>query len=129
MRGRFLVACTKSVAREKKTYGYIERNQAKRQDFIKQLATVPRAQRVYVDEAGMDSRDEYSYGWNQRGERFHSLQTGRRTGRVNMIAAWCAQQLLAPFTIDGACNRVVFETWWKTCLMPVLQLLSGGDFR
>jgi len=69
----------------------------------------------------MDSRDQYSYGWNERGERFHSLKTGRRAGRVNMIAAWCAQQLLAPFTVDGACNRVVFETWLETCLIPVLQ--------
>lgn len=78
---------------KKKTYGYIERNEAKRQDFIKQLATVPLSQRVYVDEAGMDNRDKYSYGWNQRGERFHSLKTGSRAGRVNMIAAWCAQHL------------------------------------
>lgn len=63
------------------------------------------------------------------GERFYSLKTGRRAGRVNMIAAWCAQQLLAPFTVDGACNRVVFETWLETCLIPVLQHSSGGDFR
>jgi len=76
---------------------------------------------VYVDEAGMDNRDEYSYGWNDRGKRFHALKTGRRTGRVNMIAAWSAQHLLAAFTVDGPCNRVVFETWLEHCLLPVLQ--------
>ena len=38
-----------------------------------------------------------------------------------MIAAWCHQQLLAPFTVDGSCNRVVFEAWVETCLVPVLQ--------
>jgi len=64
---------------------------------------------------------EYGYGWNPCGERFHALKTGRRAGRVNMIAAWCAQHLLAPFTVAGACNRVVFETWVETCLLPVLQ--------
>ena len=69
----------------------------------------------------MDNRDEYGYGWNPRGERFHALKTGRRAGRVNMIAAWCARHLLAPFTVEGACNRVVFETWVETCLVPVLQ--------
>src|SRR4028118_10095 len=63
----------------------------------------------------------YGYGWKERGERFHALKTGRRAGRVNMIAAWCAQHLLAPFTVEGACNRVVFETWVETCLVPVLQ--------
>ena len=101
----------------------------KRQAFVEQLAAVPVSQRVYVDEAGMDSRDEYSYGWNQRGERFHALKTGRRSGRVNMIAAWCAQHLLAPFTVDGACNRVVFETWVETCARPHTTTRASCDAR
>lgn len=69
----------------------------------------------------MDSRDDYAYGWNERGERFYALKSGRREGRVNMIAALCGQQLLAPFTIEGACNRTVFETWLERCLIPTLR--------
>ncbi len=38
-----------------------------------------------------------------------------------MIAALCNHQLLAPFTIEGACNRQVFETWIETCLLPELK--------
>jgi transposase len=76
---------------------------------------------VYVDESGMDARDDYGYGWCKRGQRFEALKSGRRTGRVNMIAAYCQQQLIAPFTVEGACNRVVFETWVSTCLIPVLK--------
>lgn len=106
---------------KKKTYGYRERDEAKRQTFLEQLVNVAPAQLVYVDEAGMDNRDEYAYGWNKRGQRFHALKSGSRQVRVNMIAAWCNRKLLAPFTIVGACNRVVFETWLKTCLVPVLQ--------
>jgi transposase len=68
----------------------------------------------------MDNRDEYGYGWNQQGQRFHALKSGRREGRVNMIAALCEQNLLAPFTVEGACNRTVFETWLETCLLPTL---------
>ncbi len=68
----------------------------------------------------MDHRDDYGYGYSLRGERFHDLKSGRRIGRVNMIAALCGQQLLAPFTIEGACNREVFETWLETCLIPTL---------
>lgn len=52
---------------------------------------------------------------------FVVLKSGRRTGPVNMIAAYCQRQLMAPFTVEGASNRVVFETWLKTCLIPVLQ--------
>ena len=68
----------------------------------------------------MDNRDEYGYGWNQQGQRFHALKSGRREGRVNMIAALCEQNLIATFTVEGACNRTVFETWLETCLLPTL---------
>lgn len=76
---------------------------------------------MYLDESGMDSRDEYDYGWNEKGQRFHALKSGRRHGRVNMIAALCNKNLIAPFTVEGACNRTVFETWLVTCLLPVLE--------
>jgi hypothetical protein len=55
----------------------------------------------------MDERDDYGYGWCERGKRFEALKSGRRTGRINMIAAYCEQRLMAPFTVEGACNRVV----------------------
>ena len=69
----------------------------------------------------MDNRDEYEYGWNEKGQRFHTLRSGRRERRVNMIAALCNQNLIAPFTVDGACNRTVFEIWLETCLLPKLE--------
>lgn len=69
----------------------------------------------------MDNREDYEYGWNERGERFCALKSGKREGRVNMIAALCHQKLLAPFTVEGACNRTVFETWLEKCLVPVLR--------
>lgn len=109
------------VHAKKKTYGYIERDEAKRQVFLEQLATIDLDDIVYADEAGMDNRDDYRYGWNEQGERFYALKTGQRQGRVNMIAAYCRHQLLAPFTIEGACNRVVFETWIEKCLMNALK--------
>jgi hypothetical protein len=76
---------------------------------------------VYVDESGMDARDDYGYGWSPAGERVEGLKSGRRQGRVNMIAGYRAGQLMAPFTVEGACNRTVFEIWLETCLLPVLK--------
>ena len=69
----------------------------------------------------MDNRDQYDYGWNPKGQRFHALKSGRREGRVNIIAALCNQNLIAPFTVEGACNRTVFEIWLETCLLPTLE--------
>ncbi|MDZ8228047.1 MULTISPECIES: hypothetical protein [unclassified Nostoc] len=47
------------------------------------------------------------------GFRFYDFKSGRRTGRVNMIAALCAQQLLAPFTIEGARIAKSLRRGWK----------------
>jgi len=69
----------------------------------------------------MDERDDYGYGWSPAGERFYGLKSGRRQGRVNMIAGYRDGQLIAPFTVEGACNRNVFEIWLETCLIPVLK--------
>jgi transposase len=76
---------------------------------------------VYVDEAGMDNREDYTYGWNEKGQRFHALKSGRRQGRVNMIAAFCNRKLMAPFTVVGSCNRTVVEIWLESCLIPLLK--------
>jgi transposase len=46
----------------KKTYGYQERDEAKRQAFLEQIATIDPYGIVYADKAGMDTRDNYGYG-------------------------------------------------------------------
>ena len=107
--------------RKKKSYGYRERDEKKRAEFRTRLDSLLPEELVFADEAGMDNRDEYSYGYSPKGERIDALKSGRRTGRINMIAAYCNRTLLAPFTVEGSCNRDVFETWLDTCLIPVLK--------
>ena len=65
----------------------------------------------------MDERDDYEYAWSPAGERVYGLKSGRRHGRVNMIAGYRNGQLIAPFTVEGACNRTVFEVWLESCLI------------
>jgi transposase len=69
----------------------------------------------------MDERDDYGYAWSPLGERVYGLKSGSRRGRVNMIAGYRDTQLIAPFTIDGACNRAIIETWLETTLIPCLH--------
>lgn len=69
----------------------------------------------------MEARDAYGYGWSPAGARVEGLKSGRRHGRVKMIAGYRAGQLLAPFTVEGACHRTVFESWLETGFMPVLK--------
>jgi transposase len=69
----------------------------------------------------MDERDNYGYGYAPAGERFYDLKSGRRQGRINMIAGYRDGELIAPFTVEGSCNRSVFEIWLETCLIPRLR--------
>lgn len=73
----------------------------------------------------MDERDNYGFGYSPAGERCYDLKSGRRQGRVNMIAGYRGHQLIAPFTVVGACNRTVFELWLETCLIPALRPGDG----
>ena len=109
------------VIREKKTYGYRERDEGKRQAFLKALAQFDPSQVVYLDEAGVDDTEDYPYGYCRRSERFQALKLGHRTERVSMVAAWCNRQVLAPMTFKGHCNTTLFEAWVEQFLVPELQ--------
>jgi len=41
---------------------------------------------MYVDEAGIDNREEYPYGYCEIGQRFHALKSAN-AARVSWIAA------------------------------------------
>ncbi len=106
---------------EKKTYGYRERDEEARQEFIVKINQKKLEERVYIDESGIDNRDDYSYGWNEKGQRFHALKSGKRSIRVSIISGLCQGNLIAPFTFEGACNRSLFEQWLSEKLLPHLK--------
>ena len=78
-------------------------------------------ERVYIDESGIDNREAYSYGWNEKGQRFYEVKSGKRSIRVSIISALCQGRLIAPFTFEGSCNRLVFEQWLSEKLLPHLK--------
>ena len=93
----------------------------KRQEFPARLHCKLPSQIVYVDEAGIDNRDEYAYGYCDIGQRFYALKSGKRSERVSWIAALKQGKLFAPMTFAGSCNRDLFEMWLADCLVPTLQ--------
>ena len=76
---------------------------------------------VYVDEAGIDNREDYPYGYGVKGKRLPGMKSGRRTERVSWIAAINQEKMFAPLTFVGSCNRDLFENWLEHCLLPKLQ--------
>ena len=86
------------------------------------MQTKLKSQLVYVDEAGIDNRADYPYGYCEVGKRFHALKSGKRSERISWIAALKEGQLLAPMTFTGTCDRELFELWLEQCLVPQLQV-------
>ncbi|PSO57026.1 MAG: hypothetical protein BRC34_01810 [Cyanobacteria bacterium QH_1_48_107] len=74
-----------------------------------------------MDEAGIDYREEYPYGYCERGQPFHALQSGKRTERVSGMAALKQGELFAPMTFAESCNPDLFERWLEQSLLPQLQ--------
>jgi hypothetical protein len=68
------------VHAKKKTYGYLERDESKRQTLIEELANQVNEMIVYVDEAGMDNpwRLRLWPEWERTTVLFYALKPGRR---------------------------------------------------
>ncbi len=86
-----------------------------------QLATIASADRVYLDEAGVEDTLDYAYGWSPRGTRCWGERLGHRTQRVSVAAAWCQGMVLAPLTFEGYCDSALIEAWVEQQLLPVLR--------
>lgn len=55
------------------------------------------------------------------GQRFHDLKSGKRSIRVSIVSALCQGKLIAPLTFVGSCNRLLFEKWLGSKLLPSLK--------
>ena len=75
------------------------------------MKTKEARQFVYVDEAGIDNREDYPYGYSKIGERFYALKRGKCSERVSWVTALKQGKLFAPMTFTGACNRDLCEIW------------------
>ncbi len=71
----------------KKNYGYEERDEEQRAEFINQLGEIEDKRLVYLDEAGFDNREDYPYGYSPKGERCYALKSGKKRERVSWITA------------------------------------------
>lgn len=114
--------CKRLESLVKKDLRISRTDELKRQEFQERLKTKSTAQIAYIDEAGIDNREEYPYGYGEIGQRYHALKSGKRTERSSWIAALKQGDIFAPLTFAGSCNRDLFELWLEECLLPQLQV-------
>ena len=110
------------LTRKKKPMGIVNAPDAKRSEFLNQLGD------PLIAPPGICRWVRYGWaGWlwvrmvGYGGTIL--LDSNPVAAKVALIwlQATLDGQLIAPFTVEGACNRSVFEIWLETCAMPVLQ--------
>lgn len=112
----------------------MERDEVERREFLEQLEAIPAADRVYLDEAGVDDTHCYAWGWSEKGTRCYGEKLGHRTTRISMAAAWCQGEILSPLTFEGYCHSELIEAWFEQQLCKALRpgqvvILDNASFH
>ena len=107
---------------KKKTPQYRERDEKRRNAYLKEIEQYPEPQRIYLDESGICHRLQRTHGYAVRGEKVHGLTYGKRQGRSNVIGAWSTKKkLFATKTYDHNVNKQVFKEWIESDLLQHLK--------
>jgi transposase len=80
---------------------------------------------VYVDETGIDIWLHREYGWSERGSPLIGKVSGRKYGRVGIVAAQMEKSILAPYQYEGTMDSEFFEKWFAEKLLPALPSKSA----
>lgn len=73
---------------------------------------------IYIDESGIDSHEEFPYGYALKGKRCYAHKSGRCAKRISFLAGLNQDKMIAPLTYEGSCNRWLFEKWLEEFLLP-----------
>ncbi len=116
--------CGNSASREKKTLGYKQRSDEKRQVYRQRLAEKHAAGKtiVYVDECGFRAESFRRHGYAPKGECVLGLVSGRRTRTTTLVAARIGSTFTQPCFFDGSCDAACFNAWVEAYLCPRLSI-------
>ena len=102
----------------------MEKSDAKRQIFIEALRSYPQGSVYYVDECGIDKYLYREYGYSPRGIPITGKISGRKFKRVNIVAAKCADKIVAPMMYGGTTDSILFEAWFERALLKSIPKQS-----
>ena len=76
---------------------------------------------IFIDETGTTTKLTRLRGRCARGQRLHSRAPFGHWKTQTLIAGLKSDGLVAPFVIDAPMNRIIFETYVETQLVPALR--------
>ena len=112
----------------------MEKDEAKRAEFMEIVDNLPSNRLYYIDECGLDKYLHREYGYAPRGAPIYGKVSGKKFKRVNVIAAQCEGRIVAPMTYKGTTDSVVFEWWFvnvllKTAPKDSVFILDNASFH
>ena len=93
----------------------------KRSEFVKKIAEFDKKQLVFVDECGIQKNLYSEYGWARKGEVIYAEISGKRSAKINLVAALCNKKILAPLPFYGNANAKLISNWIKHYWIPELS--------
>jgi len=101
---------------------------------MQKLETIPKDQRIYLDESGVNQYLCREYGRSLKGQKVLGEVSGKRFGRQSVISALLNGKFLAPMCFQGTCDTSVFNHWLKEILIPELKpgqvlILDNASFH
>jgi len=100
---------------------YRERDEAKRQLFLANIAKYQAEALVFIDESGIDENVYYPWGYGIKGQKIYGEISGKRYDRESFIAGKNGKKIIAPMRFKGTCNTELFEAWVEQFLVPTLK--------
>lgn len=123
------VSCWRSIRRlglsYKKTFRACERDNPtyteKLNNFLYELALIPKEHRVYLDEAGSHLGMVPLRAWSPRNERAYDKRPAKRGGNISMVGALKTTGMEVLYPYDGAVNAERFLHFIEHQLHPKLS--------
>lgn len=105
----------------KKSLAASERVEADRQAFRHRVSGLDRRRFVFTDETGFHLAMTRAYGRASRGQRVNQSVPRNHGKGVTLIGSLGLRGLLAPFSIEGAVDTVVFDSYVRHALVAQLR--------
>ena len=79
---------------------------------MKKISKVCKDKIAYIDETGIDKYFCRRYAYAPKGQAVHTKISGRKFGRINIIAAQIGKEIVAPMQYKGTTDSTLFEYWF-----------------
>jgi transposase len=107
---------------QKKTLRASEQNAAVRAAWRSEVAPIPAAELVFLDETGSHLGYTPTHAWAPRGKRAHAAAPRNPGENKTVVAALTLEGVGALLRFDGGMTSARFEGYVRHCLAPTLRV-------